>query len=128
MVAAFAAAFMSTVGTQLNWGASYLVNDFYRASSTPTSFRPPLRDGLAGGDGALTIVSAIVTWYMDSIAGAWKLPDRDRRRHGRGADSALVLVAHQRVERGFGHGCAAFSFLLQTSSASIATTRFSSRT
>src|SRR6201994_1298671 len=29
MVAAFAAAFMSTVGTQLNWGASYLVNDFY---------------------------------------------------------------------------------------------------
>ena len=30
MVAAFAAAFMSTVGTQLNWGASYLVNDFYR--------------------------------------------------------------------------------------------------
>src|SRR5882672_8248765 len=30
MVAAFAAAFMSTVGTQLNWGASYLINDFYR--------------------------------------------------------------------------------------------------
>ena len=38
MVAAFAAAFMSTVGTQLNWGASYLVNDFYRrfiATSEP---------------------------------------------------------------------------------------------
>jgi Na+/proline symporter len=30
MVAAFLAAFMSTVGTQLNWGSSYLVNDFYR--------------------------------------------------------------------------------------------------
>jgi Na+/proline symporter len=30
MVAAFLAAFMSTVGTQLNWGTSYLVNDFYR--------------------------------------------------------------------------------------------------
>src|SRR6185437_7527420 len=30
MIAAFAAAFMSTIGTQLNWGASYLVNDFYR--------------------------------------------------------------------------------------------------
>src|SRR5207237_5319660 len=30
MVAAFAAAFMSTIATQLNWGASYLVNDFYR--------------------------------------------------------------------------------------------------
>src|SRR6195256_1150540 len=30
MVAAFLAAFMSTVGTQLNWGTSYLINDFYR--------------------------------------------------------------------------------------------------
>jgi len=30
MVAAFLAAFMSTVGTQLNWGCSYLVNDLYR--------------------------------------------------------------------------------------------------
>jgi Na+/proline symporter len=30
MIAAFLAAFMSTLGTQLNWGVSYLVNDFYR--------------------------------------------------------------------------------------------------
>jgi len=30
MVAAFSRAFMSTVGTQLNWGTSYLINDFYR--------------------------------------------------------------------------------------------------
>src|SRR3954466_7246433 len=30
MMAGFAAAYMSTVGTQLNWGASYLVNDFYK--------------------------------------------------------------------------------------------------
>ncbi len=30
MLAGFAAAFMSTIGTNLNWGASYLVNDFYR--------------------------------------------------------------------------------------------------
>jgi len=30
MVAAFLAAFMSTVGTQLNWGTSYFINDFYR--------------------------------------------------------------------------------------------------
>ena len=30
MLAAFAAAYMSTVATQLNWGSSYLVNDFYR--------------------------------------------------------------------------------------------------
>jgi len=30
MVAAFLAAFMSTIGTQLNWGSSYLVNDLYQ--------------------------------------------------------------------------------------------------
>src|SRR6201994_5161470 len=30
MIAAFLAAFMSTVGTQLNWGTSYLINDLYR--------------------------------------------------------------------------------------------------
>ncbi|MGC2694418.1 MAG: sodium:solute symporter family protein [Candidatus Angelobacter sp.] len=30
MVAAFLAAYMSTLGTQLNWGVSYLVSDFYR--------------------------------------------------------------------------------------------------
>jgi Na+/proline symporter len=30
IIAAFAAAYMSTIVTQLNWGASYLVNDFYR--------------------------------------------------------------------------------------------------
>ena len=29
-VASFVAAYMSTVDTQLNWGSSYLVNDFYR--------------------------------------------------------------------------------------------------
>ncbi|MEY2414494.1 MAG: solute:Na+ symporter, family [Acidobacteriaceae bacterium] len=30
MVAAFLAAFMSTIGTQLNWGSSYIVNDLYK--------------------------------------------------------------------------------------------------
>ena len=31
MVASLLAAFMSTISTQLNWGASYLVHDFYRS-------------------------------------------------------------------------------------------------
>jgi Na+/proline symporter len=30
LIAGFMAAFMSTLATQLNWGSSYLVNDFYR--------------------------------------------------------------------------------------------------
>jgi solute:Na+ symporter, SSS family len=73
MVAAFAAAFMSTVGTQLNWGASYLVNDFYRRFLRISA---PDRHYVHASQVAtviLTVISAIITHYMDSIAGAWKL-------------------------------------------------------
>jgi len=35
MLAAFGAAYMSTISTQLNWGASYLVNDLYRPYLKP---------------------------------------------------------------------------------------------
>jgi solute:Na+ symporter, SSS family len=73
MVAAFAAAFMSTVGTQLNWGASYLVNDFYRRFIRKAE---PERHYVRASQVAtvlLTVISAVITHYMDSIAGAWKL-------------------------------------------------------
>ena len=35
VVASFVAAFMSTVSTQINWGASYLVNDLYARFVNP---------------------------------------------------------------------------------------------
>jgi solute:Na+ symporter, SSS family len=73
MVAAFAAAYMSTIATQLNWGASYLVNDFYRRFWKPQA---PQRHYVTASRLAtilLTVISAIVTFYLDSIAGAWKL-------------------------------------------------------
>src|SRR6185503_3644728 len=73
MVAAFAAAYMSTIATQLNWGASYLVNDFYRrfwkAGETQQHYVMISRLATV----FLTLVSAIITFYLDSIAGAWKL-------------------------------------------------------
>ena len=72
MIAAFAAAYMSTIGTQLNWGASYLVNDLYRRF-------------LRKGEGErhyvqvsqlttvfLMVCSAAVSFYMESIGQAWK--------------------------------------------------------
>ena len=73
MLAGFAAAFMSTIGTNLNWGASYLVNDFYRRFIKKDATE---RHYVAMSQVAtvfLTILSAGVTYYMDSIAGAWKL-------------------------------------------------------
>ena len=73
MVAAFAAAYMSTIATQLNWGASYLINDFYRRFlNTAASDKHYVRASQLATV-LITIVSAVVTFYMDSIAGAWKL-------------------------------------------------------
>jgi SSS family solute:Na+ symporter len=73
MVAAFAAAYMSTIATQLNWGASYLVNDFYRRFLKPHESARHYVNVSKVATIFLTIVSAIVTFYLDSIAGAWKM-------------------------------------------------------
>ncbi len=73
MVAAFAAAYMSTIATQLNWGASYLVNDFYRRFWKKDESDKHYVAASQWATVFLTIVSAVVTFYMGSIAGAWKL-------------------------------------------------------
>ncbi|HYL36097.1 MAG TPA: sodium:solute symporter family protein [Bryobacteraceae bacterium] len=73
MVAAFAAAYMSTIATQLNWGASYLVNDFYRRFWKKDKSDHHYVVISRWATVLLTIVSGAVTFYMDSIAGAWKL-------------------------------------------------------
>jgi SSS family solute:Na+ symporter len=73
MIAAFAAAYMSTIATQLNWGASYLVNDFYRRFLKPKASDRHYVRASQLATVLLTLISAVVTFYLDSIAGAWKL-------------------------------------------------------
>ena len=73
MVAAFAAAYMSTIATQLNWGASYLVNDFYRRFLNKTATDKHYVNASQIATVLITLISAVVTFYMDSISGAWKL-------------------------------------------------------
>jgi SSS family solute:Na+ symporter len=73
MLAAFIAAYMSTIGTQLNWGASYLVNDFYRRFLCPAERERHYVAVSQVVTVLLTVASAVVTFYLDSIAGAWKL-------------------------------------------------------
>lgn len=73
MVAAFAAAFMSTIGTHLNWGASYLVNDFYRRFWKPNESERHYVGISQVSTVILTVASAVIAFYIDSIAGAWKL-------------------------------------------------------
>jgi len=73
MVAGFAAAYMSTIATQLNWGASYIVNDFYRRFLKPEASDFQLVRVSQVVTVLITLVSAVVTFYMESISGAWKL-------------------------------------------------------
>src|SRR4026209_1832869 len=73
MLAAFAAAYMSTIGTQLNWGASYVINDFYRRFVKQKSSERHYVIASQVVTLFLMIVSLIITFYMESISGAWKL-------------------------------------------------------
>ena len=72
MVAAFAAAYMSTIATQLNWGASYLVNDFYRRFLKPKESDAHYVAASQWATVLLTVISIVVTFYMTSIGDAWK--------------------------------------------------------
>ncbi len=71
LVASFFAAFMSTIATQLNWGTSYIINDFYRRFIRPDA----AERHLVGVSRITTIlimaVSLIVTSFLQTISGAW---------------------------------------------------------
>ena len=72
MIAAFAAAYMSTIATQLNWGASYIVNDFYRRFLKKDKDEKHYVRVSQIATMLLMIVSCVVTYYQSSISGAWK--------------------------------------------------------
>lgn len=73
MLAAFAAAYMSTIGTQLNWGASYVINDFYRRFIKQDGNERHYVIISQLVTMLLMVASVIITFYMESIGGAWKL-------------------------------------------------------
>lgn len=87
LIAAFAAAYMSTISTQLNWGSSYLINDLYR---------PLIANGQENPKGevkaarlmtlVILVISLIITTYIDSIGQAWKF------LMALGAGTGLVLM------------------------------------
>ena len=72
LIAAFFAAYMSTISTQLNWGASYLVNDVYRRFWAAGRSE---RHYVAAGRVAtlvMMVISGIVTLNISTVEGAWK--------------------------------------------------------
>jgi Na+/proline symporter len=86
MLAGFAAAYMSTVATHLNWGASYLVNDFYK--------RFVRRDASQAHSVAVSRIATVflflgsiaVTSQLSSVEKAWEL------LLALGAGTGLVLI------------------------------------
>jgi solute:Na+ symporter, SSS family len=73
MLASFAAAYMSTQATQMNWGSSYLINDLYRRflRKGASERHYVLASRLAT---ALTVVlSLVATVFMNQISKVWEL-------------------------------------------------------
>jgi SSS family solute:Na+ symporter len=71
LVAAFFAAYMSTIATQLNWGTSFIINDFYKrfVSTKKDESHYVLSSRIATI--LLMLVSLIVTLFISKISGAW---------------------------------------------------------
>ncbi|HEY6828486.1 MAG TPA: sodium:solute symporter family protein [Gemmatimonadaceae bacterium] len=86
MMAGFAAAYMSTVATQLNWGASYLVNDVYRRFLNKDATQKHYVSMSRLATVLLFLLSTLVTWRLSSVEGAWKF------LLAIGAGTGLVLI------------------------------------
>ncbi|HEY7612712.1 MAG TPA: sodium:solute symporter family protein [Gemmatimonadales bacterium] len=73
LVATFAAAYMSTIGTHLNWGASYLVNDVYLRFINPKATRRAQVMASRAATVTLMLLSLGVMAYLQSVEQGWKI-------------------------------------------------------
>lgn len=73
LFAAFLAAFMSTIATQLNWGSSYLVNDLWRRFVKPNGDEKYYVRVSRIMTFVVAVVGILITTQLDTIAGAWEL-------------------------------------------------------
>jgi Na+/proline symporter len=71
-VAGFLAAFMSTIATQLNWGASYLVADFYKRFIKPEGSQKHYVVASRVVTILLVICAAFVAAQLASIQAGWQ--------------------------------------------------------
>ena len=76
MLVTFFAAFMSTLSTQMNWGASYLVNDFYCRFFAPNASEKHLTRVSRVTSVFVLVLGGVVSWIMVganmSVDDAWK--------------------------------------------------------
>ena len=86
IVAGFAAAYMSTVATHLNWGASYLVNDVYKRFWRPAESEGHYVTVSRMATVFIFLASIVVTSQLSSVEQAWKF------LLAIGAGTGLVLI------------------------------------
>ncbi len=72
MVAGFLAAYMSTIATELNWGASYLINDLYRPFLAKNRSEKHYVIASQIATITLMLMASLVCFFLESIADAWK--------------------------------------------------------
>lgn len=72
MVAGFLAAYMSTIATELNWGASYLINDLYRPFIARNRSERHYVVASQIATVTLMLLASLVCFFLESIADAWK--------------------------------------------------------
>ena len=72
VIAGFMAAFMSTIATQLNWGASYLVADFYRRFIKRDGDEKHYVNMSRVATVILVIASALVSVLLADIRSGWQ--------------------------------------------------------
>lgn len=73
MMAGFLAAYMSTVATHLNWGASYLVGDIYKRFLVKERDEKHYVQMSRLATVLTMVIAGVVSLFLDSIEGAWKL-------------------------------------------------------
>lgn len=71
--ASLVAAFMSTVSTSINWGASYLTNDLYLRFMNPQASQAELISAGRVASVLVTVIGAIAAFYSDSVVDVFKL-------------------------------------------------------
>jgi solute:Na+ symporter, SSS family len=73
LLAGFMAAFMSTVATQLNWGSSYLVEDFYRRFVKKGASETHYVNASRLATIFLVVAAAWVSMQLQSVSEGWKI-------------------------------------------------------
>src|ERR1700723_3579791 len=73
LLAGFMAAFMSTVATQLNWGSSYLVEDFYRRFLNKKGSESHYVNASRIATIFLVVAAAWMSMQLQSVSEGWKI-------------------------------------------------------